>query len=181
MLRSKWMQLAAGVLVVIAVVYNVSVWRGRSRSGAAAAERPGVSAAGAATDTAAGRYDHLLVALSEGRPEAAAPERIQALLARPVAWATNPFAFREPQRDVAEEGNAPQVVQSEIPQPPAWRLTAVLAGEGRKVAVINGRSYGEGDRIDGGVVEQIESRTVRIRWQGQTVRLELRPHSFRIP
>lgn len=184
MLQSKWMQIAAGGALLLALVFNFWFWRGRGpgqavSTGATQSGRAQASAAD--TGGAQTAVDSLLVAISEGRPQAAEPHRLGALLAQPAVWGQDPFAFPEPPRPVAQPPASAGAAQSESVEPPAWRLTAVLAGEGRRVAIIDGRSYGEGDGIDGGVVQRITGGSVVIRWQGQTVRLELRPHPFRIP
>lgn len=58
-------------------------------------------------------------------------------------------------------------------QPTAWRLESVLISERRKVAVINGRTVGVGDRVDGALVTAIEPGSVSLSADGRTLDLTL--------
>ncbi len=54
------------------------------------------------------------------------------------------------------------------------RLESVLIGNKRKVAIINGRRYTEGDRIGAGKVVNIQRRGVKIALPDKTLSLRLR-------
>lgn len=113
----------------------------------------------------------LFASLAGGLP----PLRTEAELAAVEQWrARRPEWGRDP---LARSGAAAEggVEGGEgPPPPPRWRVTAIVRGEGRRTAVIDGRAYSEGERIDGGRVEEIRADEVVIRWRGRLVRVPLR-------
>jgi hypothetical protein len=46
---------------------------------------------------------------------------------------------------------------------PRFRLTAVLISPERRVAVVNGKAYGEGAHVDGVEITSIDARSIRLR------------------
>ena len=64
--------------------------------------------------------------------------------------------------------------------PARYRLTAVLISELRRIAVINGKLYREGDELDGARLTRIESQAVSLRRGSEDMVLRLstgRPES----
>ena len=55
-----------------------------------------------------------------------------------------------------------------------FELTAVLVSPARRIAVINGRFYREGDRINGDEITRIEPGSIRIRRGNEVVLVNLR-------
>lgn len=58
--------------------------------------------------------------------------------------------------------------------PAALELTAVLISASRRVAVVNGELYREGDRINGDVIAGIEPGAIRLKRGGEDVVVRLR-------
>ncbi len=72
-------------------------------------------------------------------------------------------ALRDPMRPfggAAVPGTAP------APAAPRFTLTAVLVSPTRRVAVVNGKPYFEGDAVDGAEIVAIELDSVRVREGG---------------
>ncbi len=61
---------------------------------------------------------------------------------------------------------------------PTWVLSSTLVGEARKVAVINDRLVGIGDRVLGAEVIGIGARSARLRYAGQEFHLQLGADRF---
>lgn len=61
----------------------------------------------------------------------------------------------------------------QAPVMPRWELQAILVGEERRVAVINGRPLREGGRLEGATLVRIAADKVLLRYQGTTVTLKL--------
>jgi hypothetical protein len=65
---------------------------------------------------------------------------------------------------------------------PRFTLTGVLIAPTRRVAMINGRPYTQGENVDGAELVAIERNTVRLREQGSEVVISLgRPVQGRPP
>lgn len=58
--------------------------------------------------------------------------------------------------------------------PEGLSLTAVLVSDSRRIAVINGRIYHVGDRVNGEEILAIEPGVVRIRQDGRVVQVRIR-------
>ncbi|MBT8143587.1 MAG: general secretion pathway protein GspB [Gammaproteobacteria bacterium] len=54
-----------------------------------------------------------------------------------------------------------------------FRLTAILYSQDRRVAIVNGRTVGEGDRVHGAYVRKINRRSLVIEADGSAFRLAL--------
>lgn len=52
------------------------------------------------------------------------------------------------------------------PARPRFELTAVLISPARRVAIVNGKPYGQGALVDGAEIVAIESASVRLRENG---------------
>ena len=76
-----------------------------------------------------------------------------------AAAAAEELPLRDPMRPYAApaDGGAPRAGPREL------RLTAVLISPQRRIAVINGGIYGEGEEVDGARVVRIEPDAVRVR------------------
>ncbi len=61
-----------------------------------------------------------------------------------------------------------------------WRLESVLIGERRKLAIINGQSYQEGDRVGNAELISIEHNKVTLRKGLQRTVLELFDSGFKL-
>ena len=58
-------------------------------------------------------------------------------------------------------------------QGPRWRLQSTLVADSRKLAVINGRTVGQGGRVDGAQVVEIRQDGVTLDHEGQRIVLRL--------
>jgi MSHA biogenesis protein MshK len=67
-------------------------------------------------------------------------------------------------------GSARELAQEPLPH---WDLQAIVLGEERRIAVINGRPLAEGSRLGAASLLRIERDRVLLRYQGQTVELKL--------
>ncbi len=56
---------------------------------------------------------------------------------------------------------------------PRWRLQSTLVADDRRLAIINGRTVGPGDRVDGATVKDVRQGGVTLDVEGR--RIELRP------
>ena len=66
-----------------------------------------------------------------------------------------------------------------VGEKPAWTLQSVLSSPDRRVAVINGVSVREGDRIGAAQVVSIRSEAVVLRTDHRTVTLRLWPEGIK--
>lgn len=64
---------------------------------------------------------------------------------------------------------------------PVWILSSTLIAPTRRLATINGRTVGVGDRIRGAKVLHIEPAQVSLRKGGKLLVLRLAPHDFKRP
>lgn len=92
------------------------------------------------------------------------------LLAGLLAVAGAPAQLRDPTQPTALEDAAP-------PRPaqsgPRWRLQSTLVADDRRLAVINGRSVAQGERVDGAVVREINRGGVTLEVEGRRIELRL--------
>lgn len=174
MLTSRWFVATVVLLLAGAIGYNVWFFTRDdgagppTPAGAAGEGPPAESAAGAGSD---GPDGELVSDLAAGR----IPLRTEEEMAAVEAWrAGRPAWGRDPLSRPGADGEGETGVVREEPSPPPWRVTAIVRGEDRRTAVIDGRAYTEGDGIDGGRIEEIRAREVLIRWRGRLVRVRLR-------
>lgn len=66
-------------------------------------------------------------------------------------------------------------VKSESPAKPELVLQVTLVSPGRRIAIINGRSYTSGSSIRGAVITEIRPNEVTLRRNGREIRLRLVP------
>lgn len=70
-------------------------------------------------------------------------------------------------------GLAAPVAEQPVEKINGWRLSSTLVASGRRVAVVNGRVVGVGDRIDGARVVAIQAREVLLTNDGSRITLRL--------
>lgn len=187
MLTNRYFIAVVVILLVGAVGYNVwffflSEEEGRpsvARIQGAAGGGSGAAPTSAGSGTATGRagrpggaaVDTLVSAASAGRPGLRSEEELAAIRRRAGRLGR---MDRDPLAR-AERGGAEQPSEEPRRVPvPDWEVSAIVAGEQRRSAVIDGRAYREGDRIDGGVIEEIRLEEVVVRWRGRRITLEVR-------
>lgn len=56
---------------------------------------------------------------------------------------------------------------------PRWRLQSTLVAEDRQLAIINGRTVGPGDRVDGATVRDVRQDGVTLDVEGRRVELRM--------
>jgi MSHA biogenesis protein MshK len=61
---------------------------------------------------------------------------------------------------------------------PRWRLQSTLVAESRRLAVINGRTVAQGERIDGATVREVRQEGVTLDVDGRQVELSILPGSI---
>jgi len=74
---------------------------------------------------------------------------------------TRPTALAEPERAARAESG------------PRWRLQSTLVAEDRRLAIINGRSVGPGDRVDGATVRDVRQDGVTLEIEGRRIELRM--------
>lgn len=102
--------------------------------------------------------------------------RTRCLLLTLVLASAGSVAAEEPA--VADPTRPYQVIEtSEAPgvQSRGLELTAVLVSASRRVAIINGEIYREGERVNGELISRIESGAIRIRRGNDEVLIRIRP------
>ena len=89
------------------------------------------------------------------------------------AWGANAEEppLRDPMRPFGSDSSSGTVA---VPDAPRFTLTAVLVSPTRRVAVVNGRPYLEGDAVDGAEIVAIELDSVRLREHGAERVISLR-------
>lgn len=58
---------------------------------------------------------------------------------------------------------------------PRWRLQSTLVGDTRRLAVINGRTVAQGERIDGATLKEVRQEGVTLEIEGRRVELRVVP------
>ncbi|MGQ0586740.1 MAG: general secretion pathway protein GspB [Gammaproteobacteria bacterium] len=103
-------------------------------------------------------------------------ERSRVLAAGAVALAgllaagESPAQLRDPTQPTPLEETAPaRPVQSG----PRWRLQSTLVADDRRLAVINGRTVAQGERIDGATVQEVRQGGVTLEIEGRRIELRL--------
>ena len=66
----------------------------------------------------------------------------------------------------------PEPVEKAVRSGPRWRLQSTLVADSRRLAVINGRTVAQGERIDGAMVREVRQGGVTLEVEGR--RIELR-------
>lgn len=56
---------------------------------------------------------------------------------------------------------------------PRWRLQSTLVAEERRLAIINGRTVGPGDRVDGATVREVRRDGVTLEVDGRRIELRM--------
>lgn len=59
------------------------------------------------------------------------------------------------------------------PRAPSWQVESIIVSPTRRLAVINGRVVGVGDRVNGAKVTEILPYEVRLEYQGEVRRVSL--------
>lgn len=77
---------------------------------------------------------------------------------------TKPTSLAQPDDEVATGEDA---------QGPRWRLQSTLVADTRRVAVINGRTFAQGERVDGARLVEIRQDGVTLEHEGQRITLRL--------
>jgi MSHA biogenesis protein MshK len=80
---------------------------------------------------------------------------------------TRPTALAEPQAAPVQAG-------------PRWRLQSTLVADTRRLAIINGKTVAQGDRIDGALVREVRQEGVTLEIAGQRVELRMLPGSVNV-
>lgn len=80
---------------------------------------------------------------------------------------TRPTSLAEPEPVARAAGSGPR-----------WRLQSTLVAESRRLAVINGRTVAQGERIDGATVREVRQEGVTLDVDGRQVELRILPGSI---
>lgn len=72
----------------------------------------------------------------------------------------------------------PEPVARAVQSGPRWRLQSTLVAESRRLAVINGRTVAQGERIDGATVREVRQEGVTLDVDGRQVELRILPGSI---
>lgn len=87
-----------------------------------------------------------------------------AALAQRLGDPTKPTALDGPDEDRAAEVAA---------QGPRWRLQSTLVADTRRLAVINGRTVAQGERVDGARLLEVRQDGVTLELDGERITLRL--------
>ena len=68
--------------------------------------------------------------------------------------------------------DAPEPTERRAASGPRWRLQSTLVADSRRLAVINGRTVAQGERIEGAMVREVRQGGVTLEVEGR--RIELR-------
>jgi hypothetical protein len=77
---------------------------------------------------------------------------------------------RDPMRPFS---SAPGAGSTAVASAPRFALTAVLVAPTRRVAIVNGKPYQQGEKVDGAEIVAIEQDAVRLREQGAELVISL--------
>lgn len=72
----------------------------------------------------------------------------------------------------------PEPVAKATQSGPRWRLQSTLVAESRRLAVINGRTVAQGERVDGATVREVRQEGVTLDVDGRQVELRILPGSI---
>lgn len=97
----------------------------------------------------------------------------QLLLALPFAAALVANANAEELVDPTRPSHVAAASDSNTTRAPAWHVESIIVSPGRRLAVVNGRVVGVGDRIGGAKVTEILPYEVRLEYQGEIRRISL--------
>lgn len=67
----------------------------------------------------------------------------------------------------------PEPVARTAQSGPRWRLQSTLVAEERRLAIINGRTVGPGDRVDGATVREVRRDGVTLEVDGRRIELRM--------
>jgi MSHA biogenesis protein MshK len=105
--------------------------------------------------------------------DAARRSCLPGLLALALAAAAGPAAAQaldDPTRPTAL--NAPETARR-AESGPRWRLQSTLVADDRRLAIINGRTVGPGDRVDGATVRDVRQDGVTLEVEGRRIELRM--------
>lgn len=71
----------------------------------------------------------------------------------------------------------PEPVARAVESGPRWRLQSTLVADSRRLAVINGRTVAQGERIDGATLREVRQEGVTLDIDGRQVELRILPGS----
>ena len=80
-------------------------------------------------------------------------------------------ALVDPTRPTAID--EPEPVAKRAESGPRWRLQSTLVSAERRLAIINGRSVGPGDRVDGAIVRDVRPDGATLEVDGRRIELRL--------
>lgn len=75
--------------------------------------------------------------------------------------------------DPTRPSHARAQTQTRVARAPAWRVETIIVSPTRRLALINGRMVGIGDRVSGAKVIEILPYEVQLEYQGETRRISL--------
>ncbi len=85
--------------------------------------------------------------------------------------ATAQQGLGDPMRPTALD--EPEPVERAVRSGPRWRLQSTLVADSRRLAVINGRTVAQGERIDGATVREVRPGGVTLEVEGRRVELRV--------
>lgn len=90
-------------------------------------------------------------------------------------------ADESPLRDPMQPYRPAEVAAAARPAGPRYDLTAVLIASARRVAVVNGKLYRQGDRVNGAEIIRIEPQAVHLRDGSKDLVVRLSPQPAPAP
>lgn len=97
----------------------------------------------------------------------------QLLLALPFAAALAADVNAEELVDPTRPSHVAAARDSNTTRAPSWQVESIIVSPGRRLAVVNGRVVGVGDRVGGAKVTEILPYEVRLEYQGEIRRISL--------
>lgn len=85
-------------------------------------------------------------------------------------------ALDDPTRPTALE-----VVEEQLAERSQWRLQSTLLADTRRLAVINGKTVSEGERVDGARLLQVQADRVTLLFEGERIVLRLTETQVKTP
>ena len=91
-----------------------------------------------------------------------------------VAFAAAMVTAAPTAADTLRDPTRPHTMQEvTTPRDPAVRVSAIFVSDSRRVAILNGRTVAEGDRVAGATVTRIDDNVVTLEFGGRTVTARL--------
>ena len=104
-----------------------------------------------------------------------------ALLVACAAWSARAAdELGDPTQPTPLAVKLPAVAAAAAPAGPRWHLWSTLVSEGRRVAVINGRTLKRGDRIDDATLVEIFNDRVTLDYDGRRMTVHLLPATLKV-